>query len=135
MQYVAVCCSVLQCAVVCCGVLQCVAVCCIRKLAHPVCRMSEYILIQNRTRESEYILVVHSGRILYLFSRTSAIHCNRNVRSGRTQNVLPGCTLRCVAECCSVLQCVAVCCRDITMFYRKARCLLQCVAVCCSVLQ
>ena len=28
MQYVAVCCSVLQCAAVCCSVLQCVAVCC-----------------------------------------------------------------------------------------------------------
>ena len=28
MQFVAVCCSVLQCVAVCCSVLQCVAVCC-----------------------------------------------------------------------------------------------------------
>jgi len=88
LQCVAVCCSVLQCAAICCSVLQCVAVCGIpQKAAEP----------------------------------------------GRDEP----CVLRCVAVCCSMLKCVAVIRKLPSQGETgRVRCnMLQCVAARCSVLQ
>ena len=84
MQRAAVCCSVLQClqcVAACCSVLQRVAVCCsvLQCIAACCCILLWCV----------------------------AVCCS---------------VLQCAAVCCSVLQCVAVCCS-----------VLQCVAVCCSV--
>jgi len=117
-QYVAVCCSVLQCVAVCSLIcdttdlslsepkVQCVAVCSL------ICNSTDLSLSEPKVQ-------------------CVAVCCG---------------VLQCVAVCCSVLQCVAVCsliCNstDLSLRTKRAvccsvlRCVAQCVAVCCSVLQ
>ena len=96
-QYVAVCCSVLQCAAVCCSVLQCVAVCC-------------SALISRAKETLFYVQMVD-----YIPLDHSVWRCNDNVLQcvavcySALQSVEVCCSVsHCIAACCSRLQCVAV---------------------------
>jgi len=111
LQYVAVCCSVLECDTVHCNVLQCIAVCCGVLQCDVMCCSVCCSVLQ--------CVAVCCG----------VLQCD----------VMCCSVLQCVAVCCSVLQCVAVCC--VAVCCRVLQCVavccsvLQCVAVCCSVLQ
>ena len=85
LQYVAVCCSVLQCAAVCCSVLQCAAVYCgvLQRNAVLQCVWCKFDL---------HGLALSHACVIASISSLSA-----------------SCVLQRVAACCSVLQRVAVC--------------------------
>jgi len=115
LQYVAVCCSVLQClaAKVCCRALPCVVVCC---------------------------SVLQRDRLRRISQREDATEMPTHLLLNPT---IEECAVACcsvlyrAAACCSVLRCsllqyVAVCCSDSTMEECGAD-WQRCVAVCCSV--
>ena len=104
LQYVAVCCSVLQCAAVC---LQCVAVCCSLLQCAAVCLRCVAV----------YCSVLRSVGQL---ARVELCHVHTSVCCSMLQYVAVYCSLlQCAAVCCSVLQCVVA-----------MRCsALQCIAV------
>ena len=63
MQYVAVCCSVLQCVAVCCSVLQCAAVYCSElQCAAMCCGMPQYAAV--RCSVSKRVAVCHTCEIM-----------------------------------------------------------------------
>jgi len=109
--YLAVCCSVLQCAAAWCSVLQCVAVCCsVLQCVVMCCRCVAGASIEKAEREC--------------MLQCAAVCCS---------------VLQCVAVCCSVLQCVAMCCSVlqcgfITLFAVVID-ILQHTATHCSTLQ
>jgi len=121
LQYVAVCCSVLQCVAVCCSVLQCVAVCCsVLQRAAVYCSVIQCVAVCGSGH-----VVASSCRLSKLvgFFRKKpykiGLFCKRN--PGKTRAVPGQRYSYSIAVCCSVLQCVAVCCN-----------VLLHVAVCCS---
>jgi len=65
-KYVAVCCSVLQCAAMCCSVLQCVAVCCrVLQRAAECCRV-----LQSVTKVFRVLQSVHLNMCVHVRART-----------------------------------------------------------------
>jgi len=105
LQYVVVCCSMLQCVAVhkhnptmrvgasfrctlCCSVLQGVVVCCsLLQGVAGCCTVWHYVALRCSVEVHEH-----------------------NPNNARRRSISVHYVLQCVAVCCSVLQCVAVCC-------------------------
>jgi len=149
LQYVAVCCSVLQLVLllhlqassalaiyslprwhaVRCSMLHCVAMCC-SVLQHVLLSRQQasipwqYIHFQDGMQGVEVCCGVCCSLLQCVAARialtSASIECNGNVSTSKVARS----ALQYVVVQCSVLQCVAVCCS-----------VLQCVALCCSVLQ
>jgi len=144
LQYVAVCCSMLQSDVTCCSVsavktglsnvieaYMCVTViygCSTLQHTATHCNIHTATRIEFRIFRLLIEFVKHDS--LSSWKMTDWVRGKKScitqihVRTLLYNASVAVCMLQCVAVCCSVLQCVAVCCSA-----------LQCVAVCCSVLQ
>ena len=111
LQYVVVCCSVLQCVAMLCSVAQCCAV--------------WRSVVQCYAAQSCVVLCVAVCEVATIYaSREHILQRANNKVEIQVNQCLCCSVLQRVAACCSMLQCVAVCCS-----------VLQIGAACCSVLQ
>ena len=110
LQFVAVCCSALQCVAVWYSVLLGVAVC---------CKCCSIFLWSSQIASRRRAALLQCAEVCCIALQCVAVCCS---------------VFQCVAVCCSALQGVAVCC---SVLQGVAVCcsVLQCVAVCCSALQ
>jgi len=119
-QYVAVCCSVLQCVAVCYSVHIGVAIFVCLRVSCAVCRIA-----------LQCVAVCYS--VLRCVTVCDMIYYPPHIRG-----LILVCLVQCVAVCCSVLQCVTwlIVCYILEVWSSWVFCsVLQYVAVCCSVLQ
>jgi len=129
--FVAVCCSVLQCVAVCCSVLQCVAVCC-------------SVLQQQRTRYARILRLLSRAVDMSVATLFQCVAVCCSVLQCTVLQALYARNLRLLVPgrwyvCCSVLQfcCNVLYCGHATHASLSywSRAVVMCAAVCCSVLQ